>query len=101
VTIELGFEPEPMQLNLSADADFVCRLVAEDGWPEGTQIELRFPVAGSTTVWAATIDGTDAAWNVPAADVAVLVGARPRTVRLHYRSSGSDLLWARGQVVLT
>ena len=100
MSISLGYDPIPLKVHLARDSDFVATLLAEDGWADGTRIELRFLLRGATVVWAATVDGTDASWHVPAADVAALVGADPRGVRLHYLSGdGADLLWARGQVV--
>ena len=101
MTISLGFKPLPLEVRLARDSDFVCSLVAEAGWPEGVEIELVFPHDGSTTTWLATIDGDTASWKIPHAQVAALLAANARKVRLHYRdTAGSgDLLWGVGSVV--
>lgn len=101
MSIHLGFTPEPLTVTVAADSDFVATLVAEDGWPAGTAIELRFPLPGQVIVWPATVDGTDAAWDVDVPEVAALIAARPWGVRLHYSDgAGTDLLWATGRVVI-
>lgn len=101
MSINLGFVPLALTVTLAADADFAATLVAQDGWPVDTQIELRFPLPGSTVVWPATVVGTDAAWNVDIPDVAALLVGQPRRVRLYYSDgAGADLLWASGSVVI-
>lgn len=101
--IELGFQPVPLTVTLAADADFISTFVAQAGWPDGTQIQLRFINFRNTVTltWSATISGTDATFDVAAADVAILIAAQPQEVRLHYMDSqGDDLLWGKGRIVV-
>lgn len=99
--IELGFRPVPLTITLAADADFISKFVAQSGWPDGTQIQLRFINLRNTVIWSATISGTDATFDVAAADVATLISAQPQEVRLHYMDAqGDDLLWGKGRVVV-
>lgn len=100
-SIELGFRPVPLTVTLAADSDFISTFVAQDGWPDGTQIQLRFVNFRGTTIWSATISGTNATFDVAVADVATLIAAQPQEVRLHYMDSqGDDLLWGKGRVVI-
>lgn len=101
--ITLGFEPYPIQVNLARDSDFTAtiRTAGDDPWPTGTTIELRFAASESASpvVWAATVSGQDASWNVPAADVADVVDSRARHARLIYGTdNGESWLWGRGRV---
>ncbi|MCF7547616.1 hypothetical protein [Pseudonocardia sp. WMMC193] len=100
-TISLGFDPLPLEVRLAPDSDFVTAIVAEGGWPPGAQLELQVRLRGANpVVWAATLDGEAMTWNVPAAQVAAVLAARPTQVRLHYRegADGPTLLWASGPV---
>jgi hypothetical protein len=98
-SIDLGFQPVPLNVILAADSDFLATFIAQTGWPTGTQIQLRFINLATTTTWSATISDTTATFNVAAADVATLIGSQPQEVRLHYLdSSGDDLLWGKGMV---
>ena len=101
MTISLGFKPLPIEVRLARDSDFVSALVADDDWPDGTAIELVFPHDGSTTTWPAVVAGDTARWDVPSSQVAALLAANARKVRLHYRATpaGADLLWGVGSVV--
>ena len=103
MAINLGNEPEQLRVVLSADGDFLSTLISCDGWPEGAVISLKFvaPSGDVAASWPATIDGDRAYWDVPAADVAEVIEAKARVVRLHYvDGEGNDLLWARGQTVV-
>ena len=109
-TVALGFPPIALTVTLSADADFFTTLVNADGWDSGISIELRFPVPGvdsaSWVAWPATIDGTQATWdvsknlvNVVVAQAAAIGGSGRARVRLHYvDADGSDLLWGEGPI---
>lgn len=104
MAISLGNAPEDLRVELSADGDFLSTLISCDGeWPEGVAITLKFAtLSGDEVSWPATIDGDRAYWDVPAADVAEVVAANTRLVRLHYADAeGNDLLWARGNVVVS
>jgi hypothetical protein len=97
---------------LAADSDFLTTFTTEQGWPDGTRIELRIRTStGGTVVWAATITDTldangdvvvlngSAVFDVTESDVATVVAAKPSVVRLHYLdASGDDLLWGVGRV---
>lgn len=112
--VDFGFKPIEISVTLASDGDFVSRLVAEDGWPDGTQIELRFPVNGPPVVWPAEFsDVLDdegnvlvvrgaADWDVPHGQVAAVVAAKPTAVRLHYMNDNGDddLLWGKGRVAV-
>lgn len=99
MTVVLGFQPVDISVTLADDADFISRFVAIDGWPDGTQVELRFVGDGSPIVWAASVSDTDVLWDVPASDVSDVIAANYRSVRLHYMdASGDDLLWGKGRV---
>jgi len=96
--IGLGFEALTLEVRLAPDSDFVGVLIAEDGWPDGTVLELRFP--DTAVVWPATVVGESASWDVPAAQVAAaLVGGVQRVRLLCLDDDGPDLLWAAGWVV--
>jgi hypothetical protein len=98
--ISFGFHPLPINVTLSTDGDFVTSLVASQDWAAGTTIELRFPLT-SPIVWAATIAGLTASWDVPASTVAAAITAGVRDVRLHYRDgAGDDILWGKGRVTV-
>jgi fructose-specific component phosphotransferase system IIB-like protein len=47
------------------------------------------------------VDSDTARWDVPRAQVAELLAANARKVRLHYRDApdGAELLWGVGSVV--
>jgi len=102
LTVTLGLQPFDLTVTLPSDGDFVCTLIAENGWPVDTRIELRFLAAGvDPIVWPATIDGTDARWSVRSTVVKAAIAAKPTAARLHYiDSAGEDLLWGRGRVLI-
>ena len=64
-------------------------------YPAGAVLEIRF---GDGTVWAATIAGPDATWDVSPADVAALIAARPHTAELWLTTGGHSIPWAIGRV---
>jgi hypothetical protein len=100
VTVTLGLQPISLDVALPSDGDFVAALVADQPWPAGVTIELRFSVPEqASVVWTATIAGARASWDVPAAQVQVLADRDPTGVRLRYRDpDGSVLPWGRGRV---
>lgn len=100
MSVVLGFQPIDIVVTLAADSDFLTKFFAQDGWPVGTQIELRFTNStGPVVVWEATVSGTDAVFSEDVASVAALIAAGPLSVRLHYLdTSGDDLLWGKGRV---
>jgi hypothetical protein len=99
--VTLGTAPIQVTVTLPRGADFVCELVAEQDWPDGAGVELKFHTsvdAAATATWAATIDGTAAIWDVPAATVEDVIEAEAFVVRLHYvEPDGTILLWGRGR----
>lgn len=99
--ITLGFAALPLTVALAGDADFVAALVAEDGWPAGTQIQMVFPRSGGTPlVWPAAVAGTTASWDVDQVEVAEVIHAGCRRVRVLYREGGTELLWMAGSVIV-
>ena len=89
--IVLGDVPDPLLVNLTAGSPFVTSLRRNDGepWPEDTELELRL----GTHVWAATLTGSEASWDVAAASVDAALTQRRAQLWLN----GS--LWAAGPVV--
>lgn len=103
MTVPLGNFPEGLEVRLPFDADFVSgTLTYQPGdWPTGTVLTLHLFDDGGNfiTSWAATVSGSVAYWDIPAATVAPVSAANVTRARLHYSdSSGIDLLWAAGKV---
>lgn len=100
MAINLGYVPIPLTVTLVTDGDFLSTLVASTPWPAGTMIQLRFATTADTpTVWAATVAGTNAAWDVPAATVNTLLGLQPGQVVLRYaEADGTSIVWGKGTV---
>jgi hypothetical protein len=100
--LRFGFVPTPGTLNLSRYSDFVTELISNTGsWPGGTGIEFHFMAANSSTstVWAATISGPTATWDVLAADVATLLSSGVSQYRLFYIQGSNTLEWSSGPIV--
>jgi hypothetical protein len=99
--IILGVTPRPMVLDLDADADFVCTLVAQDGdWPPTATISIE--VADQT--WTATLAGPEARFNVDKAQVQAVidqVGDQLARFKLLYVDGDTELTWGRGPVRVT
>lgn len=89
----LGLVPEPLKVNLTTGADFLCTLQLDDDWPVGTVLSL---VHEDGTEWDATISTTDATFSEDKA-VADLI-AQGSTVTLRYVNGTTDQIWAIGTV---
>lgn len=101
MSVTLGLSPIEISVILTHGGDFVATLTADDPWPVGTEVELRFSTSPTATpmVWPATVDGTSVSWDVPAATVQDVIDAAATTARLHYiESDGTVLVWGRGRV---
>lgn len=102
--ITFGWVPLEFTVALARGSDFVFTLIADPTWPAGIAIELRLSVTGpgenpSPTVWPATISGSNASWDVPAAAVGAVIDTGVRFARLRYREpDGSALVWMKGGV---
>lgn len=98
--ITLGSEGEQLTVIIPVGADFVTTLSAATPWPTGTQIELHLSNDSadvSPVVWAATVSGTTATFNVPAATTQAVVLGRLAYARLYYSPGGTGmLLWGHG-----
>lgn len=100
MTITLGFQPYPIDVVLARDAAFTTEIVADDPWPDGVAVELRFSTAAAATpvVWAGTVSGTSIAWDRPPTEVAAVLDAGASHVRLIYIDpDGDDFLWGKGR----
>lgn len=60
MSVTLGLSPIEISVVLTRGGDFVATLTADDPWPAGTGVELRFSTSptATPTVWTATVDGT-------------------------------------------
>lgn len=97
--ITLGSEGEQLQVIIPVDADFVTTLTASSPWPTGTTVELHLSDTSLNppVVWAASVSGSNAVFNVPKSTVQAVVTARLSLARLIYSPSGSGtLLWGHG-----
>lgn len=100
-SVELGFIPADLNVNLTPRADFVDALTTFDGsdWPAGTTITLQID-ADPVVNWAATVDGPLASWNVDKAAVAALGVNTPLAARVLYSNgAGADVEFYSGRVV--
>lgn len=67
MSVTLGLSPIEISVVLAHGGDFVATLTADDPWPAGTGVELRFSTSptATPTVWTATVDGAaDASTNL-------------------------------------
>jgi acyl-CoA synthetase (AMP-forming)/AMP-acid ligase II len=97
--ITLGSEGERIAVVLPVNAAFVSQITSAAPWPTGTRIELHFSNGFDATsvVWAATIAGTTATFNMTKTQVQSLIAARLSVVHLYYIPTGLDpLLWGHG-----
>lgn len=94
--IVLGSQPTPMTLVLNEGSDFVATLVNQSGsWPATVVITLEV----GTATWTATIDTTDARFEVDQVDVAAVITEDPKRFSLWYTDGETRLLWGRGNVM--
>ena len=99
--LTFGFTPTPGVLVLSRYSDFVTELISNTGsWPVGTGLEFHFTPANTaaTVVWAATVSGATATWDVPATSVAALLDGGTTTYRLFYLQGSNTLEWSSGPI---
>lgn len=102
MSFTLGFQPERLTVKLPRFGDFVAALVAptDDGWPLGTEIELRFYAndddEDADVTWPVTIVGQRAEWHVNEAAVHAVRAAGLETARIFYSSPDTELEWAVG-----
>jgi hypothetical protein len=97
--ITLGSEGEQLVVIIPVGADFLTTLSASMPWPTGTVIELHLSdtLADTPVIWAATVSGSTAVFNVPRVTAQPVVDARLSLARLFYSPGGSGtLLWAHG-----
>jgi hypothetical protein len=106
-TLDLGISPDTLTVHLSPGADFESTLVlldddgAEQDWPVGTVITLRFAKSAAADVtWTATITDAEATFDVDKAAVDSLLAENREKVRLYYVNGTDDLLWASGKVAV-
>lgn len=100
MTITLGFQPYPIEVVLARDGAFTTEIVADDPWPDGVAVELRFSATetGEPIVWPGTVSGTSIVWDKPPSAVAAVLDAGATHVRLFYTDpDGDDLIWGRGR----
>lgn len=101
MTINLGFVPISLTVTLTAGGGFASGLVADTPWTAGTVILLSFGDRTTPTPidWPATIVGTSASWDMPAAAVTAVLTAGFRHVQLIYtQPNGERLVWGRGTI---
>lgn len=97
--ITLGSVGDDLTVVIPLSARFLTKLTASTAWPTGTVIELHLmnDLADVPTVWSASINGTDATFDIPTSQVTTDTAARPSIARLLYDSDGRGLLlWAHG-----
>lgn len=100
MTITLGFQPYPIEVVLARDGAFTTEIVADDPWPDGVAVELRFSATetGTPVVWPGEVSGSAISWDQPPVEVAAVLDAGASHVRLVYIDpDGDDLLWGRGR----
>lgn len=101
MTVTLGFKPASLVVPLTKDADFVATITTQDGsdFADGAAVTLELTKAHSDPIlWAATIDGDTARWDVDKTDVNALVPGTVYTARVLYSdTAGNDLVWFSGQ----
>lgn len=100
MTFTLGYTPEKFKLIVASGSDFFSSLRRSDDtdWPESSLVTLDF---GNEMQWDATLDGPTATWDVDQAEVAAVIAAKPKKVRLWYVDGEVRLLWASGVLVAT
>lgn len=102
MAVVFGFEPLEFVVVLVRGSDFAFTLQASTDWPAGIGIELRFSTttpaeSASPIVWPAAISGADATWDLDSTQVAQVIDAGARYVRLRYTEpDGSVLVWMIG-----
>jgi hypothetical protein len=97
--ITLGSAGEDLTVIIPVGASYVATLTASTPWPTGTAIELHFmnDLSDVPVVWAATISGSDATFDIDTTQVQLVVDARLSIARLIYNPGGTGaLLWAHG-----
>lgn len=87
---DLGRIPARIDVHVQRGYPFRASMTMQDG-SAFPAVELRF---SGGVVWAATVAGDTASWDVPA----VLVDARAREEHVTLVSSG-DVVWAKGRLV--
>lgn len=104
--IKLGTDPDSLIVVLPKNADFKATLRnitsptdhTPVNWPAGTAIQLRFGSSATPVMWAATVTGADAVFNVDKAVVAPLRASETKVARLYYVNGTDDILWAEGDI---
>lgn len=105
MAVQFGLEPFDMNVRLPTDADFVSSITNNVGnWGSGDVFEFRLSASSAGTspiVWAATVVGPVASWNVPnSPNVQAAISAGVSYARLHYKpGTGGDRLIGKGRVV--
>lgn len=97
MSVQLGYSPTPMSLTLSPGSDFVTTLVSQDGnWPTTAVISIE---VGDAT-WTATLNLTEARFEVDQVAVDAVIAAKPTRFALWYEDGTTRLLWGTGPVVV-
>lgn len=99
MTFTMGRAADTFTLYLTTDADFIDALIRKDGedWALTVVATLTFPT-DPITEWVGTLNGERIEWNVDVVDVAEVIAARPKKVKLWYVNDDIRLLWAAGVV---
>jgi hypothetical protein len=104
VSVTFGWKQPTFTIELQYDGDFLFTLHATASWPVGSQIEFRFhrtPDPRDDTdpiIWAATVAGADATWEVDNAMVREVLDAVAKYPRLRYAAQGRTIAWMRGSI---
>lgn len=92
--INLGTDPQALDVHLTTGADFEAVLTRDEPWPVGTTVRLVFQ--GSYPAWVATVSGNNATFLVDKA-VADTIPSGTRA-RLEVLTGTRDEVWAVGSV---
>lgn len=96
---DLGVKVQTLDVLLSVGSGYVAGLHRQDDtdWALTDSLELRF---SDSTVWPATLLGSNATWAETEAAVSALITAAPDRVELWYLSSLNNIpiRWTRGCV---
>ena len=99
--VDLGLKPLAIKVNLSRGGSFTTTARASTPWPAGVSVVLVFEGSLTDTPieWTATLNGTDAVWDIDPPEVTEVIIGGFTTVRLHYvEADGSVFVYGSGKL---